>query len=83
VKAMVSTAGKLFIAGAPDVLDEKDPLAALEGRKGGLLRVVSASDGKKLTEYSLDAPPVLDGLIAAGGMLFIATRDGKLTCWRK
>ncbi|MDP6542633.1 MAG: PQQ-binding-like beta-propeller repeat protein [Phycisphaerae bacterium] len=83
VKAMVSTADKLFIAGAPDTFDAKDPLAALEGRKGGLLRAVSTSDGKKLTEYPLDAPPVLDGLIVAGGKLFIATRDGKVTCWRK
>jgi len=83
VKAMVSAADKLFIAGAPDTFDAKDPLAALEGRKGGLLRAVSSADGKKLAEYRMDAPPVLDGMIAAGGKLFIATRDGKLTCWRK
>ena len=83
VKAMVSAADKLFIAGAPDTFDAQDPLAALEGRKGGLLRAVSKADGKKLAEYTLEAPPVLDGLIAAGGKLFIATRDGKLTCWRK
>ena len=83
VKAMVSAAETLFIAGAPDVMDPKDPLAALEGRKGGLLRAVSAADGRKLAEYPLAAPPVLDGLIAAQGRLFIATRDGKLTCWGK
>ncbi|MDP6636512.1 MAG: PQQ-binding-like beta-propeller repeat protein [Phycisphaerae bacterium] len=83
VKAMVSAADKLFIAGAPDTFDDKDPLAALEGRAGGLLRAVSKSDGKKLAQYPLDAPPVLDGLITANGKLYIATRDGKLTCWRK
>jgi hypothetical protein len=84
VKAMVSTADTLFIAGAPDVFDEKDdPLGALEGRKGGLLRAVSKIDGWKLAEYRLDAPPVLDGLIAARGKLYLATRDGRLTCWRK
>jgi outer membrane protein assembly factor BamB len=83
VKAMVRTADGLFVAGAPDVCDEKDdPLGALEGRKRGLLRAVSASDGGKLAEYPLDAPPVLDGLVAARGRLFLATRDGKLTCWR-
>ena len=82
VKAMVSVSDKLFIAGSPDVLDAADPLAALEGRTGGLLRAVSTVDGRKLAEYPLDAPPVLDGLIAAGGGLFVATRDGKLTCWR-
>ena len=83
VKAMVSAADKLFIAGAPDTLDAQDPLAALEARKGGLLRAVSKTDGKKLAEYKLESPPVLDGLISAGGKLFIATRDGKLTCWAK
>ena len=82
VKAMVKTKEKLFIAGAPDVFDEDDdPLGAFEGRKGGLLRAVSAADGSKLSEYKLDAPPVLDGLIAIEGKLFLATRDGKLTCW--
>lgn len=82
VKAMVNTRHKLFVAGAPDVLDESDdPLGALEGRKGGVLRAVSAADGSKLSEYTLDAPPVLDGLIAVNGKLFLATRDGRLTCW--
>lgn len=83
VKAMVNTKDKLFIAGAPDIFDEDDdPLGALEGRKGGLLRAVSNTDGSELSEYTLDAPPVLDGLIAVEGRLFIATRDGKLSCWR-
>ena len=82
VKAMVSVSGKLFIAGPPDALDADDPLAALEGRRRGLLRAVSAADGGTLAEYPLDAPLVLDGLIAARGGLFVATRDGKLTCWR-
>jgi hypothetical protein len=82
VKAMVKTKEKLFIAGAPDIFDkDDDPLGAFEGRKGGLLRVVSAEDGSKLSEYKLDAPPTLDGLIAIEGKLFLATRDGKLTCW--
>jgi len=82
VKAMVNTRDKLFIAGAPDIFDEKDdPLGALEGRKGGVLRAVSSVDGSKLSEYRLDAPPVLDGLIAVSGKLLLATRDGKLTCW--
>jgi outer membrane protein assembly factor BamB len=83
VKAMVSATDKLFVAGAPDTLDPEDPLAALEGRAGGLLRAVSKTDGKKLAEYKLKSPPVLDGLITANGKLYIATRDGKLTCWTK
>ena len=83
VKAMVSTRDKLFVAGAPDILDEADdPLGALEGRKGGVLRAVSAEDGSQLSEHRLAAPPVLDGLIAVDGTLLLATRDGKLSCWQ-
>jgi len=83
VQAMVNTKDKLFIAGPPDILDEtNDPLGALEGRKGGVLRAVSTADGSKLSEYTLAAPPVLDGLIAVEEKLFLATRDGKLSCWK-
>ncbi|MEW6355085.1 MAG: PQQ-binding-like beta-propeller repeat protein [Planctomycetota bacterium] len=71
---------RLFIAGPPDVLDPADPLAAFEGRKGGLLWTVSATDGKKLAETKLDSPSVFDGMAAAEGRLYIATKDGRLTC---
>ena len=81
VKGMVVAGDKLFVAGAPDVFDEKDPFGGLEGRKGAVLRAVSTANGKKLSEYTLESPPVFDGLIAAQGKLFIASRDGKLTCW--
>jgi len=83
IRAMVKTNKRLFVAGAPDIFDEKnDPLGAFEGRKGGVLCAVSATDGSKIRQYSLDAPPVLDGLIAVEGKLFLATRDGKLSCWQ-
>ncbi|MCD6393005.1 MAG: PQQ-like beta-propeller repeat protein [Planctomycetes bacterium] len=83
IKAMVKTNNRIFVAGAPDVFDEEnDPLGALEGRKGGVLCDFSAADGSKIRQYTLDAPPVLDGLIAVEGKLFLATRDGKLSCWR-
>jgi outer membrane protein assembly factor BamB len=82
IKAMVNTKAKLFVAGAPDIYDENnDPLGALEGRKGGVLRAVSTADGSTLSECKLTAPPVLDGLIAVKGKLYLATRDGKLSCW--
>jgi len=88
----------LFIAGPPDVVDQEktlvaftDPaahaklaeqVAALAGKKGGLLWAVSAANGKKLAEYKLDSPPVFDGMIAAGGRLYIATMDGKVSCYK-
>ncbi len=79
-RAMVMANKTLFVAGWPDVIDPKDPLAAIEGRKGGLLWVFDAADGKKIAEHKLDSPPVFDGLIAAGGRLYISCKDGTMVC---
>jgi hypothetical protein len=83
IRAMVKAGDTLFVAGPPDALDEKDPLAAFEGRKGASLVAVSAKDGNKLAELPLHAPPVFDGLIAAGGRLLVALEDGSLLCLGK
>ena len=61
----------LFVAGPPDVVDEEhafgrtddtemrtklyEQRAAIEGREGALLWVVSARDGERLAEYMLDS----------------------------
>jgi hypothetical protein len=80
IRAMVKAGDILFAAGAPDVFDEKDPFAALEDRRGASLVAISAADGKQLSELKLDSPPVFDGLIAAGGRLFVCQRDGQIVC---
>ncbi len=80
VRAMVKAGDTLFAAGPPDEFDEKDPYASFEGRKGARLVAVCAKEGKKLTDVSLDTPPVFDGMIAAGGRLFVAMEDGSLMC---
>jgi len=80
IRAMVKAGDSLFVAGAPDVLDLKDPYAAFEARKGAKLVAVSAKDGKKLSEASLDCPPIFDGMIAAGGRLFASLENGTLIC---
>ena len=80
IRALVKAGDTLFAAGPPDVLDEKDPYGAFEGRKGARLVAVSARDGKPLTERALDAPPVFDGMIAARGRLFVSLEDGSLLC---
>jgi hypothetical protein len=46
-----------------------------------VLRVYSAPDGKMLTEQKLEAPPVLDGLIAARGKLYMSATDGTILCF--
>ncbi|MCX7886015.1 MAG: PQQ-binding-like beta-propeller repeat protein [Verrucomicrobiae bacterium] len=80
VRAMVQTADRLFVAGPPDVVDPKDPLGAFEGRLGGLLYAIDPITGKKMAEWKLPAPPVLNGLAAARGRLLVATTDGQLLC---
>jgi hypothetical protein len=81
IRAMVLAGDTLFCAGPPDVLTEADPLAAFEGRAGGRLLAVSSADGKTLSEAALDAPPVFDGLIAAGGRLYLVDRAGGVRCF--
>jgi hypothetical protein len=80
IRAMVKAGETLFVAGPPDVLDPNDPYAAFEGRCGARLAAVSATDGTPLAETKLDAPPVFDGLIAAGGRLFASLEDGSIAC---
>jgi hypothetical protein len=95
VRAMALADQTLFIAGPRDVLDESalrggigehaqavlQQQAALDGRDGAVLWAVSANDGLKLAEYELDAPPVFDGMAAAGGQLYVTTVDGQLQCF--
>jgi len=81
IRGMVLAGKNLFVAGAPDVVDPDDPMAAFEGRKGAVLQAHAAADGKTLTERKLDAPPIFDGLIAAAGRLFMCSTDGQVICF--
>jgi len=97
VQAIVLADKTLFVAGPPDVVDEKamrgrslEPefqekmraqSAAFAGEKGGLLWAVSAEDGKKLAGYKLESVPVFDGMIAAKGRLYLAMKDGSVSCF--
>ncbi len=80
---MVATEDLLFVAGLPDVVDPKDPLGAFEGRKGGVLSACDNTDGSTVWEYSRSAPPVFNGLAAAGGRLYVAMQDGSIACFGK
>jgi outer membrane protein assembly factor BamB len=99
VRAMVLADRTLFIAGPPDLVDEKAAFYnpddaeirrkldeqddAFEGQKGSLLQVISASDGKKLAEYHLESVPVWDGMAAAYGRLYLPMSNGKVFCFDK
>ncbi len=80
MRAMVKAGPTLFVAGPPDVLDPKDPYAALDGRRGARLVSLLAEDGRKLEETELGSPPVFDGMICAEGKLFICLEDGVIVC---
>ena len=80
VRAMVLAQETLFVAGPPDVVADNEPLAAWEGRRGGLLRAIAVGDGRPLAEHPLPAPPVFDGMAAANGCLYLATLDGRVLC---
>ena len=80
IRAMVAAGQTLFAAGPPDVMDDKDPYAAFDGRSGAVLWSVATADGKKLSELKLQSEPVFDGMIAANGRLFVSTRDGRVIC---
>ena len=93
-RAMCVSGDQLFVAGPPDVVDERyayrnpdNPdvrtlLARQEeayaGGQGGLLWVVDKTDGKATARYALDTIPVFDGMAAAGGRLYLSTIDGCL-----
>jgi len=93
-RAMTVAANTLFIAGPPDLLDERrafyhpdDPdvqaqlkrqAEALEGPSGGYLWALTKTNGKLLTRYALDTIPVFDGMAAAADSLYITTVDGRL-----
>jgi outer membrane protein assembly factor BamB len=78
--AMLLADDRLFLAGPPDVRDPDDPWAAIDGRAGGLLQVLSARDGSDLAQYPLEAPPVFDGMSAASGRLYISLASGRVVC---
>ena len=80
IRGMVLAGQTLFVAGPPDVMDDADPYAAFEGRRGAVLAAVSAADGLTLAQLKLESEPVFDGLIASGGRLYLATRDGRVLC---
>jgi hypothetical protein len=95
-RAMTVTGNALFVAGPPDLVDERqayhnpdDPevqaklsrqARAYEGREGGQLWSVAKSGGEVIHRYVLDTIPVFDGMAAAGDSLYMATVDGRVMC---
>jgi outer membrane protein assembly factor BamB len=60
-------------------LAEQD--ASLAGKRGARLWGVSGAKGVTSRELDLLSPPVWDGMAIAQGRLFVASVDGKVTCY--
>ena len=54
---------------------------ALEGEHGAILQMISAKDGRLLSELKLDSLPTWDGFAVAGGRLYLTTVDGQVVCF--
>jgi hypothetical protein len=81
--AMILAGDRLILAGPPDLANPTEALAAIEGRKGGVMWILDAENGRKLSERRLESPPGYDGMAAARGHLYLATVDGKILCLGK
>ncbi len=95
-RALVLARDRLFLAGPPAVADEVEAFEnwgaadaekqlaaqaeALTGKHGAKLVAVNKSNGEKVAEMELNAPPVFDGMIAAGGRLYMSTIEGAVIC---
>ncbi len=82
-KAIAMAGDVLYVAGEPMKFDEptyKNYVAAYNGQLGGRLLTVSATDGKPLAEYELNAAPAWDSIAIANNHLYIGLEDGTVQC---
>jgi hypothetical protein len=95
-RAMVLAGDTLFVAGPPQVVNEREAMdgwftpavrqklveqeAAFAGKHGATLLATSTEDGSIRARWPLAAPPVFDGMIAAYGRLLLAATEGKVIC---
>jgi len=78
-RAAVLAADKLFVAGRPDRAVD-DAITAINGGATGALFVFSATSGELLHNQELPASPMVDGVIVAGGKVYISTDNNQLLC---
>jgi hypothetical protein len=60
-------------------LAEQD--ASLAGKRGAIVTIVNTGNGQVARDFTIDSPPVWDGVSVAQGRIFIVTADGKIRCY--
>ena len=60
-------------------LEEQD--ASLSGKRGALVKIFNSGNGQVARDFTIDSPPVWDGVSVAQGRIFIVTTDGKIKCY--
>ena len=79
--ALVLTGEHLFAAGPPNFGNSSpEAFSSYKGEKGAKLVAVATQDGAIRSELDLPAVPVLDGMAAAGGRLYLSLNDGTVIC---
>jgi outer membrane protein assembly factor BamB len=74
-KALIVAGDTVFIAGQPGGMQ----FGSADVRAGSIW-AFDAETGRELAVSPLGCEPAFDGLAAAGGRLFVATRDGEMVC---
>ena len=78
-RAMVLAGDTLFVAG-PEMAVGADAEEPNFDEGEALLMAFSIEDGSELYRRRLDAQPVFDGMIAAGGRLYLSLNGGSVLC---
>jgi outer membrane protein assembly factor BamB len=78
--AMILAADRLLLAGPPDLEDPTENLAAIEGQRKAELLVLRTGDGMREATYSLESPPIYDGMASVDGRLYVCTMSGHVAC---
>ena len=77
-RAMLLADNLLFGAGWKD--SEKIFASDPRSKNDSVLEVISTADGETLRQYPLESEPIFDGMAAAYGRLYMATKYGKILC---
>lgn len=79
--AMAIAGNALVCAGPPDFGDPIAAQEAIEGLRGGSLRLLDTENGELRTKLDLHAPPVHDGLAIAHNRIIMSLKDGSIICY--